>query len=980
MANDTYKTKLPWILGAIFVVLYILTLNKWIAVDTLGIVAPIVGWDFWSLQLQNPIYRLITTPFRYFPSSSAIIGLNFFNTILATFTIIWLARSVMLLPQDRSTDQRVRNDDPDGLYISKFACIPPIIACISLGLLFNFWQGATEATPDILNVFFFAYIVRNTLEHRLDGESFWIYRASTVYSIALVNNPMMVLFLPFWIGSLIWINGKDFLKYGRLILNSILCFLPGLLFFLYTPIAEYIQGHSDLSFLQLLSYSLSTYVNNIASIPAYVLFIYSTFSIIPIILLSVHWDSSHSGSTDSNVIMTRIGVRLMNIFFFIYSAAVASDLPLCPRYLLKGYNGLELHFLAALTLGFTSGYLLVVFHEQVLGNRKKRFQVSAIMSLLRPVVTLFVLVSGVALAGGLFYKNLPDIKANSSDILYKLGSNLTADIQNIQTEKQITLFSDDPISLNLTIATMVRQKIDIHKYIFVYTQFLSYPWYHRRMATFYPDRWTDHFSNSKDIKYLEPDNMSQWMLWYAGKEDVYYLHPSFGHFFEACKPTSIGLLTHLTTFKDNNPSLWKLTSEEQNHLTSYWKKNYATLDSIPALPNEGKKVSGPTFFVSAFYSRALTASAVELCKSGDKASAITLCQKAFKLFPQNISAFMNQHYYQTGTQIFSEDQEQKYQEMQNNYNGASIKTIVLFCGPFDTPAQLFELGRMFSQNLQWRQAFQCFLRVQEYEPNNIKNLIFLAYTDSMVGESEHALQLIHEAKAFIKKSIEESPTAANVPSLKANLTELDTQEAACLLTAGKIDEALSLLTTAFKAHSQDNNILNMLIRAHIAKGNFDQALPLLERILAVSPDNKEALTRKALCLMGLNHPQEALIYIDNLLRKNPLNSSLHLLRITACVQLENWDEAIAEYKIILEQNKDNLQAMMGIADLEAQQGNLEESLKWADTARTNKNASPEDVQWIEKRIQELKNGKTTIDNSTTANAVVAPAEETPENK
>lgn len=94
-----YKTRLPWILGLIFFGLYLLTLNHWVSVETLGILAQVVGWDFWGLRMTDPIFRLLTLPFQFVPQSTAILGISVLNAVLASFSISWLARAVMLLPK-----------------------------------------------------------------------------------------------------------------------------------------------------------------------------------------------------------------------------------------------------------------------------------------------------------------------------------------------------------------------------------------------------------------------------------------------------------------------------------------------------------------------------------------------------------------------------------------------------------------------------------------------------------------------------------------------------------------------------------------------------------------------------------------------------------------------------------------------------------------------------------------------------------------
>ncbi|MBR5738037.1 MAG: tetratricopeptide repeat protein [Verrucomicrobia bacterium] len=930
-----YKTRLPWILGAIFFVIYILTLNRWVTLDSLAVLAPIVGWDFWGLRMNSPLFRLVTSPCQLLSPASSILFISVLNAVLASFSLVWLARAVMLLPQDRCTDQRVRNDDPDGLYVSKLSWIPPLLAVCSLGFMFAFWEDATGAFPAIINVFFLSYIVRNTLEYRLDGENFWIYRAAAVYSIALVNNWVMILLLPFWIGSLIWINGTNLLRYSTLIVRSFLCFLPGLLFFLYTPTIEYIEGRSDLGFFNLLAMSLKQHASSVTSIPPYILFIFSTFSIIPLILLSIKWDQSRSsgGNAGINTAMTRISVRLMNLFFFLYAGAVAFELPVCPSHLTPGFEGLEFHYIAALVLGFATGYLLIVFHEPVTERRQKRFKVSDFMNLIRPVIFVFVLICGVAMLGGLIYKNYPQIQANNSNTLYDLGCNLLDDIQKIDKDKPVTLLSDDPTCIYLVRATMARKGVQ-DPYIFVDTRFLSYPWYHRRMAKFYPERWKNYFAEATEIGYLDNSNISQWLMLYAKQEHTYYLHPSFGYFFEACKPTLSGLLTQLTPYQDDDVSLWVFSPEEKEAALNYWKAEETVLDKIPRLPEEKLK-HGNIAFVAAFYSRMLNNYAVELAKANDRTDAIQFCEEALSLYPRNLAAYMNKHYYQTGLSTYDDEGQHRYDELFNNYN-SSWETVSLFCGKPDLPRPLYEMGTLFSQNHQWRQAYQCFLRVQQYEPNQIQNMTALAYVDSMIGESDRALKLIREAKAYWKQSGQSN----------SDTISLDTQEAACLLSTGKTEEALALLNEARKNNPQDQRILNMLSRAYIENGNYQEALTLIDRILTSAPDNFDNLYRKAICLLGLDRANDALNILDNLLRKNPLNNSIISLRITALLKLKRFDEARAVYEGMLREDKDDVSAMIGLGKVAEEAGNPDEALKQYERALSNEYILPVQIGWI----------------------------------
>ena len=520
--------------------------------------------------------------------------------------------------------------------------------------------------------------------------------------------------------------------------------------------------------------------------------------------------------------------------------------------------------------------------------------------------------------GGLLYLNYPQIRANNGDTLYKLGSSLVADLQKApDNNRAVAVFSDDPIVLFLTRATMARQGVDVSRYIFVDTRYLSYPWYHKQMRGHYGDLWEDHFSAyAAEQPFIVPENISQWMFWFAQRTDIYYLHPSFGHFFEACKPTNLGLLTRMTTYKSSDVSIWVLSEEELAALDAYWNEKIQS--KLPVMKPDEKRLTGSEKYAAAFYSRALNEAACEFAKAGNNQKAVELASKAVELFPENLSAFLNLRYYQTGSEALSEDDQRTAARLFVD-NGSSLQSVVLSCGHIDVPSKMFEFGKVVSYNRQWRQAFQYFLRVQQLEPDNLNNLVALAYTDSMIGESEHALELIRLAKQKLKEK-------QNVEGSEA--TALDIQEAACLISTGKTNEALALLQEAYKNYPQDANISQMLIRIYIAQNEFEKALALVDRLLAVSPDNVDIALQKAYCLYGLERNNEALTIADQLLRKMPLDTRIHFLRGDIMVALKNYPEALSSYQTVYAQDPDNITTMINIASVKKEMGNKEDYLKW----------------------------------------------------
>src|ERR1044071_6876242 len=131
--NRFVPTALPWLIAAAALVIYSMTLNPWVSASNIIQVGKLSGWT-WQPDLSEPLYWLITYPFRWFPHSSIPIALNLLSMVCAVLTLALLARSVALLPHDRTHEQRLREHGEFSLLSIPFAWLPPILAAIVCGL------------------------------------------------------------------------------------------------------------------------------------------------------------------------------------------------------------------------------------------------------------------------------------------------------------------------------------------------------------------------------------------------------------------------------------------------------------------------------------------------------------------------------------------------------------------------------------------------------------------------------------------------------------------------------------------------------------------------------------------------------------------------------------------------------------------------------------------------------------------------------
>ena len=128
----------------------------------------------------------------------------------ATLTLGLLARSVAILPHDRTDAQREREHSEFSFLTSGSAWLPPVFAVLICGFQMTFWEQATNCTGEMFDLLLFAFVIWLLLEYRLDEREGRLFLAATVYGAGMADNWAMVGFLPVFVGAIIWIRRRGF--------------------------------------------------------------------------------------------------------------------------------------------------------------------------------------------------------------------------------------------------------------------------------------------------------------------------------------------------------------------------------------------------------------------------------------------------------------------------------------------------------------------------------------------------------------------------------------------------------------------------------------------------------------------------------------------------------------------------------------------------------------------------------------------------
>ena len=128
----------------------------------------------------------------------------------------------------------------------------------------------------------------------------------------------------------------------------------------------------------------------------------------------------------------------------------------------------------------------------------------------------------------------------------------------------------------------------------------------------------------------------------------------------------------------------------------------------------------------------------------------------------------------------------------------------------------------------------------------------------------------------------------------------------------------------------EHPLLYNVVATHLEEqGRPEDAVRLLERAVAVAPDDVPVRNALALGLQRIDRPAESLSHIDVLLRSHPDLAFAHATRGNALIALGMLGQAQAAHLRALELDAGNLAAMSALASIATHRGEHREARRWA---------------------------------------------------
>src|SRR5947207_4867262 len=142
--------RLPWIVAVSALAVYLLTLNRWVTLSSLPIVSDLAAKEL-APPINQPLRFLVFMAFHWLSVGWQPVALNALSAVCAAATLGLLARSVLLLPHDRTREQRQRERSEFSLLSIPAAWAPPVFAALVCGFQLTFWEHATAVTGEMLD-------------------------------------------------------------------------------------------------------------------------------------------------------------------------------------------------------------------------------------------------------------------------------------------------------------------------------------------------------------------------------------------------------------------------------------------------------------------------------------------------------------------------------------------------------------------------------------------------------------------------------------------------------------------------------------------------------------------------------------------------------------------------------------------------------------------------------------------------------------
>lgn len=860
----TQTRRLPLIVALVAFAFYICTLGGGVTLNSLPLAAHLAGWDD-SPMVGQPLLWLLTLPLKVLPAAWMPVLVKLFAAAMAAAILGLLTRAIQLLPWDYPWDNS-----------SRLAGLLPVLAAVVVcGLEFNFWQEATSSCSELLGLLLLATAVWLLLEYRVRQNMRWLEAATLVWGLGMAENWAMMVTLPLFVAGVIWLMGLRILRL-RIALRLVALGLAGFSIYIILPMANGLAPHSPWTLHEAWHTSLHQTKNTVLSLYyqfwrghrllTMAVLIYFLVPALPLVVRMRDEGTYNKSGVDIFQIWI---YRCLRVALLLACLWLAFDPTVGLRQIVQHQMGASLSLLTfdyvnALGVAFLAGNLLL---SRPVGRHDTYRYTRTRYPWKKTVVPPAAAAVLALIAIGLAVRNAPAISRLNFHPLEEFGD---VAVKSLPSGHGVVL-SDFPKKLQVFQAALARHG-NPADWLAVDTRALPKVEYRAQLERRQPGAGWLTENNRHE---LAPVETLRLLAQVATSNRLFYLHPSFGYFFEGfyLEPTGSIYEMKLRNRKDplDVPPLAADAMEaNEKFWTSLWEKDLAALAPSQGRPSGLENHLAHYGLVPAsrlqdgwlaeWYSISLDNLAVNLQKQGHLREAQSHLEQALQLNSNNVSARLtllcNSNLQASGN--IGMDNVAKVAAQVGGPD--KFSQIMSSDGPFDEPTFNCIQGGYFLTEGLLLQAAEQLERVLTLTTNVPTVELAMADIYNQLNMPDRSRKLINH----LREEVSNRPANTSV-DLQLALVDC----CSSLLQTNKAN-ARSALRAVAKQYPDDPQVVSRVLAAYMSFGDFTNALRLADDQVARNPDDATSLDNKAMVLLQSGQTAEAITIYGHILTETNL--------------------------------------------------------------------------------------------------------------
>lgn len=937
--------RFPLLVALSALLVYTVTLSRGVTASGLALTAKVAGWD-WVPMTTQPLFWLLTLPLRLLPAGWVPMALNLFSAVCAAAVLGILARSLELLPWPRSLNTA-----------GGWRRLPVLLAVVVCGLEIHFWQAATSATGEMLDVLLLAGAIWCLLEYRRSDDWHWLRAAVFVWGLGLAQNWMMVLALPLFVIGLVWLRPMHFLRW-RFVLALAGWGLAGFLVYTLLPLANGLLPGSPWGFGEAWMASLRQTKQLFAGIyfqfwraNRLIMVAVLIFYFVPLLACLVRLgdeETANKSPLDQFQVWLFRALRagLLLACLWLAFAPVNGPHGIVRHKLNLNLSLLSFDYLNGLGVGFLGGNLLLMWRGRA---RDARYLPTGfpLLSWLERAVRPVLLMLALLVAGGLIARNVAAVTFVNRHSLEQFGE---AALRTLPPGGGVVL-ADFPEKLAVFQAAQARH--GAAEWLPLDTRSLPLPEYRERQEKARAGIWLSATNRHE----LAPREMLQLVTGLVRTNRVFYLHSSFGYFFESMYLEPAGLVSEMKFYPTNTVSPPALMPDAIARNEQFWEEFTPQLESLRQAGGRTKNrtlqklekklhlesaLLNQALLLKEWYAMALNSWGVELQRAGRLPEAGRRFAQAAELDANNWIAranlFCNTNL-QAGTSLGMADVGRLAGQFRNQQ---SFIQFLGRSGPADEPSLCYLQGYACVQAGLVRQALFQFERASVLAPAVPAPQLALAALYARCGLDDRSLATIAGVRELMKKS----------PDYPMIDLELSLLEAAVRQSRTNPADSRQVLESLLERYHGDPKVEERVFQAYVSFGDMTNAESMASSLLSQQPGNIGVQLARSGILIRTGRAAEAIPLLTHILSVTNFQPA-RINRAIAYLQTTNNAAARADYLELQNAGVSPVFVNLGLAELALRDGDTNLAIRHFTVSLTNAPAGSPHWQAVRNRLEEL---------------------------